>query len=184
MYRIISIDYVPGVCDSLVPYLYKKECTILPTHTDIVKDCSVKSGIMSCIQNILCRLRHIKRCTNTSNPIVCTHWYDIPFRVLDTPLEDVIVRFMERHTKSLIEAFGIEYRHVSVVLEVQEDECLERMIMNMNGRETGIHHIKQYTQHLKKIPGTLLLTVPQDGLDIRFICEQIVDTIFEKRNGF
>jgi len=184
MHTVISIDYVPGVCDSIIPYLYKKTCTVLPTHTDIVKDSSIKSGIVSCLHNILCRLQHIKRCTDTSEPIVCTHWYDIPFRVVDSPLEDVVVRFLERHTKSLIQAFGIQYRHFPVVLEIQEDECLERMITNMNGREIGIHHIKEYTKHLKKIPGTLLFTVPQDGLDIRYICERIVETILSNTHGF
>lgn len=183
MHSVISIDYVPGVCDSLIPYLYKKACTVLPAHTDIVKDSTVKSGIVSCLQNILCRLQHIKRCTDTTNPIVCTHWYDIPFRVLDTPVENTVVRFMERHTKSLLRAFEIEYLHLPVVLEIHEDECLERLIRNMVGREIGIHHIKKYTEHLKKIPRTLIFTVPQDGLDIRYICETIVDSVLRNHNG-
>jgi hypothetical protein len=177
MPHIISLDYVPGVCDSIIPYFQKNEFIVLPTHTDIIKHSNVTANIASCIHNILSRLQHIKRCYQSDAAVVCTHWYNIPFRVLGTPIEDIMVRFMHRHTRDLIRAFHVSYTHIPIVLKVHQDECLERLITNMDGEEIGIHHIILYTQHLEKIPHTYTIDLPLNGIDIRYICERVVQVV-------
>lgn len=178
MLTIISLDYVPGVCDQLVPYFHKDDFVVLPTHTDIEKHGTITTGIGCCLHNILVRLQHIQRCKDTEQPLVCTHWYAMPIQVLGTDLEHVVVQFLERHTRDLIRVMGIkEYQHVAVVLRVNPDECLERMISNMDGREVGIHHIHMYTSHLAKVPRTYRVSIPHDGLDVKYTCERIVGTI-------
>lgn len=184
MLTVISIDYVPGVCDRVIPYFHG-DCTVLPTHTDIVKHRDLAAGLASCLQNIIHRLQHLRRCTSATTPVVCTHWFDVPLAALGTPMENLVIAYLERHTRDLIDAFGIEYRHVPVVLHVHANECLERLITAMDGEEIGIHQIHQYTEHLRKVPGTHVITVPYDGMDIRYICECIVErvTVFAKHHG-
>lgn len=184
MLTIISLDYVPGVCDQLVPYFHKDAFIVLPTHTDIGKHTSITKSIASCIHNILTRLEHLKRCRDTETPVVCTHWFSAPFGVLGTDLEDPVVRFLERHTRDLTRSMGLEYRHVSIVCRVSDDECLERLITNMDGREIGMHHIQMYTQHLMKIPNTYRIAIPYDGMDVKYICERLVDTVQSILHGF
>jgi hypothetical protein len=116
--------------------------------------------------------------------VVCTHWFSAPFGVLGTELEDPVVRFLERHTRDLIRLMGLRYRHISIVCRVSSDECLERLITNMDGREIGIHHILMYTQHLMKIPNTYRITIPYDGMDIKYICERMVDMVQTILHGF
>jgi hypothetical protein len=187
MLNIISIDYVPGVCDSIIPYFQRDRFVVLPTHTDIIKRRNITSGIVSCIHNIVSRLQHIKRCNphtmSSNDAVVCTHWFDIPMAVLGTPVEERLVKFMARHTRDLIRAFGIEYRHIPVILRVTRDECLERLISNMDGEEVGIHHIDLYQIHLNQVPNTFGIDIPQDGLYIRYICERVVDTIEKILHG-
>lgn len=185
MLKIISIDYVPGVCDSILPYFQREQdILVLPTHTDILRHTDTPTATISnCLQNIIHRLRHIDRCTDSKKTIVCTHWFDVPFRFLGTDLEDVIVSYVERHTRDLIKAFNMEYRHIPVVLNVHTDECLERLITNMDGKELGTYKITQYRSHLLKIPRTYRIDIPTDGLDIRYICERIVESVISIRDG-
>jgi hypothetical protein len=103
--------------------------------------------------------------------------------VLGTPVEERVVKFMARHTRDLIRAFDIEYKHVPVILHVTRDECLERLITNMDGEEVGIHHIQLYQVHLDAVPNTFRIAIPQDGLYIRYICERVVDSVEKILDG-
>jgi hypothetical protein len=184
MLNIISIDYVPGVCDSIIPYFQRDRFVVLPTHTDIIKRRNITSGIVSCIHNIVSRLQHIRRCASSkTDAVVCTHWFDIPMGVLGTPMEERVVKFMARHTRDLIRAFEMEYRHIPVILRVARDECLERLIANMDGEEVGIHHIQLYQSHLDAVPNTCCIDIPQDGLYIRYMCERVVDSVEKILDG-
>jgi hypothetical protein len=103
--------------------------------------------------------------------------------ILGTPMEERVVKYMARHTRDLIRAFGIVYRHIPVILRVTRDECLERLIANMNGEEVGIHHIELYQSHLDAVPNTYHIDIPQDGLYIRYICERVVDSVEKILDG-
>lgn len=178
MPTIISIDYVPGVCDTIISNFQRDGFVVLPTHTDIIKHRDIHASISACIHNVMSRLQHIKRCLDTQDAIVCTHWYSVPICILGTKdLEDVIVRYMHRHTRDLIRAFGVTYNHIPIVLRVHRDECLERIITGMDGDEIGIHHIDTYTAHLDKVPTAYHIELPLNGMDIPYICDRVVEAV-------
>jgi len=88
-----------------------------------------------------------------------------------------MVHFMERHTRDVISAFGIEFTQTAITLHISEDECLERLIENMDEPRIGIHAIRMYTHHLKQVPNTHRIAIPRDGLDVRYINESIIQMI-------
>lgn len=85
-----------------------------------------------------------------------------------------MVRFMERHTRDLISAFGIQFTQTAIILQLCENECLERLIENMDEPHIGLHAIRLYNQHLLQVPNTHRISIPRDGLDVRYIVESLV----------